>query len=283
MIGVTGATGQLGHLVIEHLLKTTAANQIVALVRNPRKANALKELGVEVREADYAKPATLSSAFSGLDKLLLVSSSEVGQRATQHQNVIDAAKAAGVKLLAYTSILHADTSPLALAKEHVATETYLRNADVPYVLLRNGWYTENYLASVAPALENQAFIGAAGNGKISSATRNDFAQAAAVVLTSSEPQVGKVYELSGDESYTLADLCAILSEESGNTIPYVNMPEQDYAKALEGAGIPAPFAAILADSDVGASQGALFDDSHVLSKLIGRPTTALRPLVKAAL
>ncbi|WP_342608822.1 SDR family oxidoreductase [Vibrio tritonius] len=283
MIGVTGATGQLGHLVIEHLLKTTVANQIVALVRNPPKASALKELGVEVREADYAKPATLSSAFSGLDKLLLVSSSEVGQRATQHQNVIDAAKAAGLQLLAYTSILHADTSPLALAKEHVATETYLREADVPYVVLRNGWYTENYLASVAPALENQAFIGAAGNGKISSATRNDFAQAAAVVLTSSEPQVGKVYELSGDESYTLADLCAILSEESGNTIPYVNMPEQDYAKALEGAGIPAPFAAILADSDVGASQGALFDDSHVLSKLIGRPTTALRPLVKAAL
>ncbi|MCA2016371.1 SDR family oxidoreductase [Vibrio tritonius] len=283
MIGVTGATGQLGHLVIEHLLKTTAANQIVALVRNPQKASALKELGVEVREADYAKPDTLSSAFSGLDKLLLVSSSEVGQRATQHQNVIDAAKAAGVQLLAYTSILHADTSPLALAKEHVATETYLREADVPYVVLRNGWYTENYLASVAPALENQAFIGAAGNGKISSATRNDFAQAAAVVLTSSEPQVGKVYELSGDESYTLADLCAILSEESGNTIPYVNMPEEDYAKALESAGIPAPFAAILADSDAGASQGALFDDSHVLSKLIGRPTTALRPLVKAAL
>ena len=283
MIGVTGATGQLGHLVIEHLLKTTAANQIVALVRNPQKASALKELGVEVREADYAKPDTLSSAFSGLDKLLLVSSSEVGQRATQHQNVIDAAKAAGVQLLAYTSILHADTSPLALAKEHVATETYLREADVPYVVLRNGWYTENYLASVAPALENQAFIGAAGNGRISSATRNDFAQAAAVVLTSNEPQVGKVYELSGDESYTLADLCAILSEESGNAIPYVNMPEEDYAKALEGAGIPAPFAAILADSDAGASQGALFDDSHALSKLIGRPTTALRPLVKAAL
>lgn len=283
MIGVTGATGQLGHLVIEHLLKTTAANNIVALVRNPQKATALKELGVQVREADYAKPATLTSAFAGIDKLLLVSSSEVGQRATQHQNVIDAAKAAGVKLLAYTSILHADTSPLSLAQEHVATENYLRAADVPYVVLRNGWYTENYLASVPAALANQAFIGCAGEGKISSASRNDYAQAAAAVLTNSAPQAGKVYELSGDESYTLAELSALISEEAGKTIPYVNMAEAEFAKVLEGVGIPAPFAAVLADSDTGAAKGGLFDDSHTLSNLIGRPTDSLRSLVKAAL
>ena len=212
-------------------------------------------------EADYSKPETLTTAFKGVKKLLLISSSEVGQRTVQHKNVIDAAKTAGVELIAYTSLLRADSSPLALAAEHIATEAYLKETGVPHVLLRNGWYTENYLLSIAPALANGAFIGCAKDGKISSSAREDYAEAAAVVLTSAEDQRGKVYELAGDESYTLAELCAIISETSGKELPYLDMPEADFAKALEGAGLPAPFAALLANSDTGASQGGLFDDS----------------------
>lgn len=281
MIAITGATGQLGQLVIRHLLNNTTADNIVALVRNLEKAQPLKELGIEVREGDYSKPETLTSALQGIDKLLLISSSEVGQRFVQHKNVVDAAKSAGVALIAYTSLLHADTSPLQLAEEHIQTEDYLKKSGVPYVILRNGWYTENYLASVAPALENGAFIGSAQEGKISSAARDDYAEVAAVVLTSGEEQSGKVYELSGDESYTLAELCQIISAESGKTIPYVDMPEAEFAQALEGAGLPAPLAAMLADSDAGAAKGGLFDDSHTISKLTGHPTKSLHELVKA--
>lgn len=283
MIAVTGATGQLGQLVIKHLLQKTTAGKIVALARNLEKAEALKDLGVEVRQADYAKPDTLTTALKGVTKLLLISSSEVGQRTAQHKNVIDAAKLAGVDLIAYTSLLNADTSPLALAEEHIETEAYLRQANVPHVLLRNGWYTENYLVSIVPSLENGGFIGCAKDGKISSSARDDYAEAAAVVLTSDESQSGKVYELSGDESYTLAELCAIISEESGKTIPYINMEETEFAKALEGAGLPAPLAGLLANSDTGASQGGLFDDSHTLSSLIGHPTTSLHQLVQSYL
>ncbi|CAH0524804.1 Quinone oxidoreductase 2 [Allocatenococcus thiocycli] len=279
MIAVTGATGQLGQLVIKHLLNKVEPQQIVALVRNIEKAASLTSLGVQVRQADYSKPETLESALDGVAKLLLISSSEVGQRATQHKNVIDAAKKAGVELLAYTSLLHADTSPLALAEEHVVTEAYLKQADVPHVLLRNGWYTENYLASVAPALANGGFIGCAQDGKISSAAREDYAEAAAAVLTSEAEQSGKVYELPGDEAYTLSELSALISKKSGKAIPYINMEEADFAKALEGAGLPAPFAAVLANSDTGASQGALYDDSKTLSALIGHPTKSLEQLI----
>lgn len=279
MIAVTGATGQLGQLVIKHLLNKVEPQQIVALVRNIEKAASLTSLGVQVRQADYSKPETLESALDGVAKLLLISSSEVGQRASQHKNVIDSAKKAGVELLAYTSLLHADTSPLALAEEHVVTEAYLKQAEVPHVLLRNGWYTENYLASVAPALANGGFIGCAQDGKISSAAREDYAEAAAAVLTSEAEQSGKVYELSGDEAYTLSELSALISKKSGKAIPYINMEEADFAKALEGAGLPAPFAAVLANSDTGASQGALYDDSKTLSALIGHPTKSLEQLI----
>jgi NAD(P)H dehydrogenase (quinone) len=196
--------------------------------------------------------------------------------------VIDAAKRAGVSLLAYTSILRADTSPLALAEEHKATEAYLKTSGLAHVLLRNGWYTENYLASAKPALQHGAYIGSADGGCIASAARADYAEAAAVVLTT-PAQAGKVYELAGDEAYTLAELAAELSRQSGKTVPYVNLPEAEYAKALEVAGLPGPFAAILANSDIGASNGALFDNSHQLGKLIGRPTTPLATLLKVAL
>ena len=278
---VTGANGKLGQLVIDNLLKTAAPNQITATVRNAKTASALSAKGIRVIEADYAKPETLDKAYAGIDHLLLISSSEVGQRAPQHQNVIDAAKRAGVKLLAYTSILHADKSPLGLAAEHVQTESAIRASGIPYVLLRNGWYTENYTASAHTAVARGVFIGAAGAGKIASAARADYAAAAAAVLTSSEDQAGRTYELAGDEPYTLAQLAAEISRQSGKPVVYENLTEADFKAALLGAGLPEHFAALLADSDAGASKGALFDDGHQLGKLIGRPTTPLATIVAA--
>ena len=282
MIAITGATGQLGQLVIKQLLNTVPANQIVAIVRNPAKAEALSQQGITVRQGDYADESTMTSALKGVDKLLLISSSEVGQRATQHQNVINAAKAAGVKFIAYTSLLHADKSPLGLHVEHVATEKALAESGIPYALLRNGWYTENYLASAPPALEHGVFIGAAGEGKIASATRADYAAAAAKVI-SGDGHAGNVYELAGDHAWTLSELAAELSKQSGKNVTYQNMSEADFAAALKGVGLPAGLADMLADSDVGASKGGLFDDSHTLSKLIGRPTTPLSESIKAIL
>ncbi|EPA9179618.1 SDR family oxidoreductase [Enterobacter hormaechei] len=282
MIAITGATGQLGQHVIEELLKTVPASQIVAIVRNPAKAEALRQQGVVVRQADYTDEAAFTTALNGVDKLLLISSSEVGRRAVQHQNVINAAKAAGVKFIAYTSLLHADKSPLGLHVEHVETENALAASGVPYALLRNGWYTENYLASAPPALVHGVFMGAAGEGKIASATRADYAAAAAKVI-SEEGHAGKVYELAGDNAWTLSELAAELSKQSGKPVTYQNLSEADFAAALKGVGLPAGLAEMLADSDTGASKGGLFDDSRTLSKLIGRPTTSLAESVKAIL
>ena len=282
MIAITGATGQLGRLVIQNLLKSVPAGQIVAAVRSPEKAADLAALGLQVRQADYAQPATLEAAFQGADKLLLISSSEVGQRAPQHAAVIAAAKKAGVKLLAYTSILRADSSPLGLAAEHNETETMLRASGLPHVLLRNGWYTENYTGSVGAAVQYGAVMGSAKDGRIASAARADYAAAAAAVLTK-EGQAGKVYELAGDTAYTLADLAAEIARQSGKPVVYKDMPEAEYKAALMQVGLPEGFAALLADSDVGASKGGLFDDGHQLSQLIGRPTTPLDEVVKAAL
>ena len=279
MIAITGATGQLGQHVIESLLKTVPASQIVAIVRNPAKATALSQQGITVRQADYSDEAAFTTALQGIDKLLLISSSEVGQRAPQHRNVINAAKAAHVKFIAYTSLLHADTSPLGLADEHVATEKMLAESGIAYALLRNGWYTENYLASAPAALEHGVFIGAAGEGKIASATRADYAAAAARVI-SEEGHAGKTYELAGDAGWTLSQLAAELATQSGKIVVYQNLSEADFAAALKGFGLPAGLADMLADSDVGASKGGLFDDSHTLSKLIGRPTTSLADSVK---
>jgi NAD(P)H dehydrogenase (quinone) len=282
MIAVTGATGQLGRLVIAALLKKVPAHQIIAAVRNPQKAQDLAEQGIQVRQADYSQPATLDSAFEGVEKLLLISSSEVGQREAQHNAVIDAAKRAGVQLLVYTSLLHADKSPLGLGVEHRATEKALSESAIPFVLLRNGWYTENYAASIAPALAHNAFIGSVGEGKISSAARQDYAEAAAAVLTQ-ENQAGKIYELAGDDAYTLAEFTAEIARQSGKKVDYINLPEADFAKALLGAGLPEGLANMLADSDAGAGKGGLFDDSHTLSKLIGRPTTPVKDVIAATL
>ncbi|WP_313573573.1 SDR family oxidoreductase [Pseudescherichia sp.] len=280
MIAITGATGHLGQLTLTELLKTVPASQLVAIVRNPAKAETLAQQGVIVRQAEYGDQAALTAALNGVDKLLLISSSEVGQRAVQHRNVIDAAKAAGVKFIAYTSLLHADQSPLGLHVEHVDTEQYLAASGIPYALLRNGWYSENYLASAPAALAHGVFIGSAGEGKIASATRGDYAAAAAKVI-SSEGHAGKVYELAGDEAWTLSELAAELSKQSGKPVVYQNLSEADFAAALKDAGLPEAFANLLADSDAGAAKGGLFDSSRTLSTLIGRPTTPIRDSIRA--
>lgn len=278
-IGITGATGQLGRLVVERLKQRGASSNLVALVRSPAKAS---DLGIPAREADYGKPEALVKALTGIDTLLLISSSEVGQRGPQHRNVISAARQAGVKRIVYTSLLHADTSPLSLAEEHRDTESALQAAGLPVTLLRNGWYTENYTGSAKTAVANGALIGSAGEGKIASAPRADYAEAAAVVLTS-QGHEGKTYELAGDQAYTLAELAAEISRQSGKTVAYRNLSETDYAAALAGFGLPEGLAKALASWDVGASKGALFDDRKQLSALIGRPTTPLSAVVADAL
>lgn len=282
MIVVTGATGQLGRLVVASLLKNIPAAQIVAAVRNIEKASDLAALGVQVRQADYGQPGDWEAALKGADRVLLISSSEIGRRVEQHCTVIDAAKRAGVKLLAYTSVLHADTSILGLAGEHKDTEAAIRASGLPYVFLRNGWYTENYTAGIPSALSLGALYGCAGEGRISSAARADYAEAAAVVLTA-DGQAGKTYELAGDNSYTLSELAAEISRRSGKAIGYVNLPEAAYRQALLNAGLPESLAGLLADSDTGAAGGALFDDGGQLSRLIGRPTTALAESVKMSI
>jgi len=278
-IGVTGATGQLGRLVIESLKNRIEKGSVTALVRAPEKA---ADLNVEAREFDYSKPDNLAGQLKGIDTLLLISSNEIGQRAVQHKNVIEAAKKAGVQWIVYTSLLRADTSSLSLAGEHCETEAALKESGIQYTLLRNGWYTENYTGSIKGALAGGAFLGSAGDGKISSAARADFAEAAAVVLTG-EGHRGKVYELAGDEAYTLTDLAAEISRQTGKNIPYKNLPEAEYAGILKSFGLPEGIAAAIAGWDVSASKGDLFDDSKLISKLIGKPTTSLAQCVKEAL
>jgi NAD(P)H dehydrogenase (quinone) len=282
MIIVTAASGQLGRLVIAELLKRVPAENIVAAVRDPAKAVDLADQGVLVRHADYNDPASLDAALEGATKVLLISSNDLGKRVSQHRNVIDAAARAKVGLLAYTSVLHADSSTLSLAGEHRATEEAVRASGLSYSLLRNGWYVENYTVSLGGAIAHGALAGGAGEGRISAAARADYAEAAAVVLASGGA-VEQVYELAGDTAFTLAELAAEVSRQSGKTIPFHNLPQKDYAELLVNVGLPAPLADLIADSDAQAAQGALFDDSRTLGKLIGRPTISLADAVKAAL
>jgi NAD(P)H dehydrogenase (quinone) len=278
-IGITGATGQLGRLVVQKLKTRVPTSDIVALVRNPAKAG---DLGVAVRQADYDRPDTLASALEGIGTLLMISASEIGKRLAQHHNVIEAAKKAGVKRIVYTSLLHADKSPINLASEHLPTENEIKASGIPYTILRNGWYTENYTGSIGGALAGGAFLGSAGKGRISSAARADFADAAVAVVTGTGHE-GRTYELAGDTSWTLDDLAKEISRQTGKSIPYRDLPEAEYAKVLEGFGIPQPVAGAIASWDTGAAKGGLLDDGRQLSKLIGHPTTPMAETVRDAL
>lgn len=281
MFIVTGATGKLGRHVIEGLLAKVPASQVVAAVRDPSKAADLAARGVQVRRADYSKPETLDAAFAGAQKVLLISGNEVGQRVVQHQAVVNAARKAGARLIAYTSVLRADSSRLLLAGEHKATEELLRASGVPFVFLRNGWYFENYTENLAPALAHGALVGSADGGRIAAATRADYAAAAVAVLTGARHE-SKVYELGGDTAFTMAELAAEVSRQAGKNIVYKDLPPEQYQGVLVGAGVPEGFAKVLVDSDLGITRGELNDSSGDLRRLIGRPTTSLADAVAVA-
>jgi NAD(P)H dehydrogenase (quinone) len=282
MIVVTAATGQLGRLVVEGLLKKVPATELTVAVRNPDKAADLAALGVRVKAADYSDAASLADAFAGADKVLLISGSEVGQRIAQHTAVVTAAKEAGVGHLAYTSVLHADQSTLGLAPEHLATEQVIRESDVPFTLLRNGWYTENYTQTITQGAEHGSFSGSAGEGRIASASRADYADAAVAALTG-EGHVGKVYELAGDRSWTYVELAAELTKATGKDVTYRDLPADEHREFLVSAGVPAALAATLADFDRGTAHGDLDDTSGDLRTLIGHATTPLAETVSAIL
>ena len=281
-IVVTGATGQLGRHVVEALLeRNVPAGDIVATGRSIEKLADFAAQGVDVRAIDYADAASVAAALQGARRVLLISGSEVGQRVEQHRTVIEAAKAEGVELLAYTSIANADTTGMKLAAEHKETEAILRESGVPFVLLRNGWYLENYTEQLPGTLAQGAIAGSAGDGQVSGAARVDYAHAAAAVLVA-EGQAGKVYELGGDEAFTMADLAAEITAATGKDISYNNLPAEDYAGLLKGVGVPEAFAEILADSDLGIARGDLLVSTGDLRTLIGRPATSLAQAVRSA-
>jgi len=278
-VSITGATGQLGRLAIKSLARRAPDASIVALARDPSKA---ADLGVEVRRADYRDRASFDAALQGVDVLALISSSDFVDRVGQHQTVIDAAKAAGVKRIVYTSILRADASPLMAAADHKATEVAILASGLAYTILRNPWYTENWTASLPAAIGAGALVGCAGQAQVSPATRLDLAEALAAVVAG-EGHVNKTYELGGDAPFSLAELAAETSAQAGKTIPYVDLPKAEYVALLARFGLPPGLPEVIADADAYAADGWLLDRSRTLSALIGRPTTSLREVVKAAL
>jgi NAD(P)H dehydrogenase (quinone) len=280
--GVTGASGQLGRLVVQRLLEKCPAKDIVGIVRDPGKAADLAGAGVEIRVADYDDRASLDAAVAGLDKLLLISSSEVGRRFPQHKNVIDAAEAAGVKHVIYTSAPKATTSTLILAPEHKATEEYLVASGLQYTILRNNWYTENYAQSVRMARETGELVAAAGAGRVASASRADYAAAAAAVLVG-EGHEGKVYELAGDHAWDYNELAATIAEITGASCSYKAVEPVNIVAAMTAAGLDEGTAGFVAALDTNIAEGALADSCDDLTTLIGRPTTPLKETVEELL
>ncbi|MEV6591902.1 NAD(P)H-binding protein [Streptomyces acidicola] len=282
MITVTAATGQLGRLVLAELLaRGVPADQIVAAVRIPEKAADLAGRGIQVREADYDKPATLASAFTGAERLLFISSNEFGRQVEQHANVIRAAKEAGATALIYTSYLNAESSGIAMAEPHARTEELIRASGIPYAILRNGSYIENYTADIGMWLQYGTVIGSAGDGKISGATRADLAAAAALV-TADQPMNNRIHELGGT-AFTMSDLAAETTVQTGTTVSYTDMPPAEYSKTLAGVGLPQFLTDAIADNSAGAAHGAWYTDSRELQSLLGRPTTSVKEAIAQAL
>lgn len=281
-IAITGATGQLGQLVIQHLLKQTQAENIVALVRNVEKAEHLKAQGVDIRYFDYDSPATLVPALQGIDKILLISANEVGRRTPQHKAVIDAAIEAKVPYIAYTSLLRADTSPLGLAQEHRETEQIIHESGLSYTFLRNNWYSENYLAGLAHNIETGILYGAAQDSLISAAPRTDYAEAAAKVLLS-ENHKSKIYELASSTAFTLETLAETISKVSNKTVVYTNLSAEDYKQGLLQAGLPKGLVDVIVEADIEAQNGAMLSDSKDLETLLNRSTTSLEETIKSLL
>jgi NAD(P)H dehydrogenase (quinone) len=283
MIAVTGATGHLGRLVVTGLLDAgVPAGKIVAVVRTPEKAADLAASGVQVRQADYTDEAALAQALTDVDRLLLVSGSEVGQRVAQHTNVLQAAKGAGVQLVVYTSAPKADDTPLPLAPEHIATERLIADFGLQAVVLRNNWYLENYDQQIRQAAETGELSGSSGEGRIAAATRADFAAATVAVLTAEQPQPG-IVELGGDQAFTLAELAATVAAQTGREVTYRDLTAEEHVSSLLAAGLPEGTAQFVVGLDQSIAQGALDTGSTALSQLTGRPTTTLAEHVRTVL
>ena len=282
MIAVTGANGHLGQLVIDGLVRRAPANQIIAAVRSPEKASNLRTLGVQVREADYTRSETLSTALHGVKRVLLISAAEVSQRFQKHKAVIDAGKEVGVELFVYTSLLRADTSEVFLAREHKQTEDYIRASGVPFVILRNGWYLENHTSALGNAVEHGALIGSSNQGRFASASRADYAAGAVVVLTRPVSE-NKTYELAGDQAFSMTEFAAEVSRQIGRDIPYRNLSSDDYAATLLSSGLSQMIVDVIIDADIKSIRGDLDSTSRDLSGLISRPTTTLSDAVRSAL
>jgi NAD(P)H dehydrogenase (quinone) len=280
---ITGATGHLGRLVVEQLLEAgVPAGDIIATGRATDKIKDLADRGVQVRAVDFGDPAAVRAAVADADRVLLVSAMDPGGRVAQHRNVIDAAREAGTGLVAYTSIVNAATTTIRLAADHQATEQLLRDSGVPYVLLRNSWYHENYTDRLPAFLAQGAIPGSAGEGRISAAARADYAAAAVRVLTT-DGHAGQAYELGSDEPFTLAQLAAEISAQSGKEVRYLDLPEAGYVNALKEHGVPELMAGMIAETDAAAAHGALHTASGDLSALTGRSATTLSAAVGAAL
>jgi len=279
-IVVTAATGHLGQLVIDELLTRVPADQVVAVARNAEKAAPLAARGVEVRIADYNDPAALATAFRAGDTVLLISGYEPN-RVAQHQSVIDAAKAAGVARIAYTSVLGGPEADFDLAADHISTEQAILDSGLPYTFLRNGWYHEVYTEQIAVQLEH-GVVGSAGDGRIGSASRRDYAAAAAVVLTG-DGHEKTAYELNGDIAWTLTEYAAELSKQSGKDVAYNNVPAETHVGILIGAGLPEPLARLFVGVDNAIERGRLAGRGSDLSRLIGRPTTPLPDAIAVGL
>lgn len=275
-IGITGATGHLGRLVVEKLKSKIPSEDIVALVRSVDKAG---DMGISARAFGYEKPETLADELTGIDTLFFISANRLNDRVSLHKNVVNAVKNSKIKWIVYTSLLHADTTSLGLGEDHRQTEQLIKETGIPFTFLRNGWYTENYAGSIDGAINGGAFIGCAGNGKVSGAAREDYADAAVAVLTGTGHE-SKTYELAGDGYFTLADFAKEISNSAGKNIPYMNLDEKDYAEALMKMGLPKDVANAIAGWDTGAAKNDLFDDSHTLSRLTGKPTRPFGVTVK---
>jgi NAD(P)H dehydrogenase (quinone) len=279
-IVVTAATGHLGSLVVDELLQRVPADQIVAVARNAEKAAPLADRGVEVRIADYNDTDALAKAFGAGDTVLLISGLEPN-RVDQHKAIIAAAREAGVERIAYTSVLGGPEADFDLAADHQATEQAVLESGLPYTFLRNGWYSEVYTDQIAVQLEH-GVVGSAGDGRIASASRRDYAAAAAAVLTG-EGHEKKAYELNGDTAFTLTEYAAELAKQSGTEVAYNNVPAETHLQILLDAGLPEVFAPILVDVDNAIERGLLAGRGTDLTDLIGRPTTPIADTIAAAL
>jgi NAD(P)H dehydrogenase (quinone) len=283
---ITGATGHLGGLAIQHLLhkKGVPASQIVALARDVNKASALSELGIEVRQGDFLDPASLDKAFAGITKLLFIPTPDEDNtlRVLQNANVAKAARNAGIKHIAYTGFAFAEESTSPLASVHLATEYAIRTTNIPYTFLRNSFYADVFVnPSLKASVEHGAIVTNANDGKVNAASRNDLALAAATVL-SEEGHENKAYNLVSHQPWTFDELAEAVSEVSGKKVVHHRVSFEEQTSVLVKAGLPEPVAAMFAGIYASIANGETAAATDDLQKLIGDPTP-LKELVGQAL